>query len=98
MKQRWESAKKDAEYFHKAGNMEAAERQKCETALDLANAELKEYRKRYDELSAGYLTLHNQHQETLKDVDQLHQTIHDKDLEIITLKARLFDLLYKEVI
>lgn len=95
MKQRYEKARDDAEYFHKAANNYAAESIKREEQLDNANKCIDGLRKDLSDASAEVIKLSKLAEDALNDASRQNQLIHDKDMEIVTLKARLYDLLCK---
>ena len=95
MKQRYEKARDDAEYFHKAANHYAAENAKLEEQLENANKCIDGLRKDLTDADEDVMRLSKLAEDALNDASQQNKLIHDKDLEIITLKARLYDLLCK---
>ena len=83
MKQRWESAKKDAEYFHQAANQQAGEVMKLEQAKDAADKETEKYRKLFEEVSAERDRVLELASERMTQIDGLTGTLHNRDMEIL---------------
>ena len=96
MKQRWESAKKDADHFHKIANDGASEIKRLGCELKESKEDCAAYRKMYDDMTAERDRMLELASERLTQIDGLSGTLRDRDMEILVLKARLYDLLYKE--
>ena len=103
MKDRWESAQKDAEHYKQI----AMEKADTVASLKRGNEELAKeafaFQTMYEDAVANGKNLLEAATSKQAEIDKLtctiqdkEATIHDRDMEIIGLKAKLYDLLCKD--